>query len=630
MIYRLIFCIALSTQSIVGVDVRDDLPQEASSRIHAYREAAQKIVKESSGRLQKERILLLELFTADLKQLSADVKLDEAIEIRNLLRRLDQATSAEAKEQVLRDANLQAKTNSQNALLRFQQLELTERVERDKSLTEIRRALLQDLNKLMEQFAKTEKLDEAVSVREQIRSLQLAAADAPVAASRLDDGMTVDEAARVRFQKAEELQQVRNLETKKELAKLVEKLASEQDKSTRAGNLDCAVAIRDLVNRLKQIPQGELVIASLTNERSKLSGEAIEAMEAFKKTFDASAKRLTESIGQLDREYAPFEAIRVRAQLKNKNSLEAASILSGYYRLLGTQPDWFSRNKPLPPLSKLAESLFDHFELASQSKLAEANQKEKQARGGLVMELAQSHKKENRNDAEQVALEELIEFFEASHAEGLRGLMLLEIPADLSAEDRGRVSRFQREMRELTKELRRGKISQIERLRSEIEPLIDQHLEKNQFPEVYAIICKFESLSPLYEPIPIRIAMHPGFPIRSEALLLEVRGNAYLVRMQHGAEEWLPKAQVSLDGKVVEKVADFHPSLGHRFAPGEEVSANTKLKKGQKGFCFWGSRWYPITIQDIAPTGVLIRWDGYTEAFDKMVQRNELRILDDD
>lgn len=579
-----------------------ELPAEGVQSLAAYEKAASKLTQEGDRKIAAGQKKLLQTLDARLKALSQEVKLDEAIAVRDLIRNVEKTNDARRQQAILIDAKLPPGTGAEDAIAAFRELVASEWAATGAGLKELRASLLKELAALQDRLAKNGQLDEAVAVRDRLRALSaLADGTAAEAAIKLPD--SPEEAGRAYQQKLVAARATFEERTGKEIAAVRKKLQALQEQTAKAGKLDEAVLLRDISKQLADHPQAQTALSAFHNQKPRLSAEATRVLAEFEGWWKAQFAELEAETTRLDRAWAPYEAARLKEKLKTSSLSEAQGMLGHYYRLRRDKVDWlsFMPNRPLPPPGEAAAKLFDGFQRSAADRLAEAEKKEQAARSRLQEALDQLPPAETPPEA-QAELARLRRFLEADYSAGLRGTMLLEVGGALPDIAGPAVRAYQQETHDLMATLRKQHAAALEALQKDLGPVRDLHLQREEFPQVYAILARLPLLAHFLEPVRIQALQHPGFPHAADALLWDVRENSYLVTwLPFGPqEEWLAADRVLLSAESAKGRSGPPmmrlPQPDYAKGPGKAVAETTKLQRGQKALAFWGGRWHTVVV----------------------------------
>lgn len=409
---------------------------------------------------------------------------------------------------------------------------------------------------------------------------------------------------------------------------LVEGMKSEQNRATRAGKLDDAVLLRDLIKSLEAEPWDSKKNALLKERMSQLSADGQKTVDEFLKANPQNAADLQGQIKLLHEAFAPTVETLVKTALKEGDEEKSSQLMDRFSSLLNLTPMVFYRHN-LPTFSAEALKLIEPFEEATALRKTACVESEMPLRNRHVEGLRSMAATDSNQQADPAskAVTKAIEFFTADYTDGPQRGRLFVPDSNLPAAALELFNEYCRETVKLEQKLADDQVTAAKALIEELRPVREKHAEVRQYLEAWTLLARakeFERV--LFETI-VKFAHVPHWKDHlADAIVLDVRKNAVLLRQSshHPNGEWFPRGRIKFaPGDEIAEVKFSDPTPG----PGVAVTDKTPLKRGQTVFYVWGRSALEATIVDLTETNVVLkykeRWHNET------VLRTQLWMIED-
>ena len=431
---------------------------------------------------------------------------------------------------------------------------------------------------------------------------------------------------------------------RKAMEKAVPKLRELQTRATKAGQLNEAVAIRDLADRFSRQGDATKQWDSLKTTTG-LPSDAAAIVADLLNDGKADTSRLSEEIKKLNLEFAQRVEPAAAAALIEGDLEKSRQILSQLFSLRGQSFPyyWAGRYSKHPVFPEEALKFVDPFKNKAEQRLTKADKEEETLRKALMSKLKEESKRKDLSEDETTALEETIDFLDADYSEGLRFLQVFKANRKLPKEAAAAVAEFVTATNALAVALSKEHLAAWEPLNDELKSVRMALAKKGEFESAFVVLDETPNLKRVFEPISVKAARGSS-PIPHyawDAELLEVKGNQYLIRYKQGgmgAGEWVTRDGFRFGVESGDPIAAAaaasrpqpppgFPTARNQPPPGDPVTKTTKLKKGQKLLISYAGSWSPVTVLDLTPAGVKIHWDGWSDTWNEVVERSRLRLV---
>ncbi|MCA8996751.1 MAG: hypothetical protein KDA80_07195 [Planctomycetaceae bacterium] len=619
-----------------------EVPQDVLTAI----ETLQREERESQERAARELKEESDQFLAQMKKLQDSLtmaaRLDEAVLVRNFLREFQLKAAGPSRE-----AWIQTELDTLPELAQgtcrqhlTELLKIRERVIDAQQQLEKRKQ--DELHPLFLKYTQEGNLDAVLAIRdalEQVVRPKGAGPTRPGLAEPVPATMEIKlstdpEMARRQHREAiARLSADANKQAAKILPPLISQLKRVQATETQAARLDQAVAIRDLVTsmQLQQDPAQALELAR--KKKSELAGDAATAIGESLQQLASLQAEIIEKRKDYNLALARILEPEVRRSVMSDEVNRAGETLREYLMLkdVSWPVHWLrSSHSPPPELPSSTNQLTGQFERTRLERLKEFEDKESQLRKDLIKTWKDGWNSESGSPAQQAALTKSIAFAEADYAHGFHGMRLFRVPDDMPKAGRTAWATYQKEMKTFRKQLSEQQDAAVKALESELQPVLKDLADQGEYETVLVIRYRLPEFRVTMTPIAVKVARSPYSSHLWDGYILEARGeNSFLVAYRLGEPgEWLPRSRIQFAPDDVVEIAP--PGRGQTPpGPGVPVLGTTRLQPGQKAVKFWGSSWYPVTIRQSTPQGVLIDWDTFPNR-QETVPRADLRLIEED
>jgi hypothetical protein len=615
-------------------------PDELQRLVSQHKQEIAKLVESQ----EKQEQALLKTLRSDLKELqdkyTRKAFLDEAVATRDCLRRLNEQVEFVS---ILNTIKKEADSLPDDAATAINSF--TDPAEklidaRKDSLRGLQVAQQEKLTALFEKYTKAADLDSALAVRRALSEIgagkivPAATKTAPIEAKAEPKEMDLEfprdfESAEHKYKaQAGWLQQNFREQTDGLVRALDANLKSEQDRATRAGMLDDAVLVRELVKSLEVGPWDSNKLVLLKDKRSRLSADGQKAVDEFLRANQQVGEGFQKEMKRLNEAFAPTVEALIKAALKEGDEAKSGQLMDRHSSLLNLTPMILHRHQK-PAFSAEALELIEPFEAATELRKKTCVDSELPLRNRLVEGLRGMVAAGTNQgaDLESKALTSAIEFFTADYTDGPQRGRLFVPDSHFPAAAVELFNEYCRDTLKIEQNLVVEQATAAKALVEELRPVREQHVEARQYLEAWTILARGKEFERVLFETNVKFAHVPHWKDHLvDAVVLDVRRNAVLVRQSahHPNGEWFPRGRIKFapgDTIAEVKFGDAVPG------PGEPVTDKTSLKRGQTVFYVWGRSALEATIVDLTDTSVVLK---YKERFhNETVLRTQLWKLTD-
>lgn len=608
-----------------------EVPPEVRTLIKTHDDRIRKLSRDSQAQLERLQETLLD----DLKKLQTNLTkralLDEAVEVRRLLKSVFDETGIEARRAVLERSSSLLHEEAVALVDAYLLSSASASEMNSKALDEAHRIKQEALQPLFEKYTQSGDLDTSLVIREAMRSdpASLSPENAPRAefeysadpnvARQQHDEQLRDLAARQLTKFAETIQQ------------LIPKLQLALEKETKAARLDEALFLRNLIQGLKD---GK----NPMEQRERLTTAEAPAPDSARSAIRESLQKLKEIDTQLGHERAALNlafskimASEVGQTLLGGDLLRSEQALRQYYFLKGDTEAIFALHRPEETTLKdeSARNLLSTFSDETRKRMDAGIDQEQKLRSRLIAQLEELLLNSELTELQKSALSNVLVFAKADHSKGVMAMRLLRVPTDLPESGLVLLSEYRSELTTIFNELRVSQQNAWQELQVLLKPVIREQVAGGDFIQAYLIQAKLPHLQSIRFELPVKVARQAYSGHLWDAHLIEVRGdNCFLISYGNDSTEWLPRSRIKYNEDDPIVVADMRRRETPQ-GPGIKVTSETELKPGQKAFKFWGSTWHPVTIDEITPTEVRITWDGWGQR-KETCSRSDLTLMENE
>ncbi len=615
----------------------DELPKEARPIVQRFERQREAAVRKAEQSQQDWRDQLLEMLGQEQRRLAVNDGLDEAIVVRDLIRDLEAQPPA-AVSAVIAELDFAMLPRAVQSILLRQSPPAALEQQLQRLLSEEIEVTEQGLLELQRRYAESDQLDEAVAVRDWIRSnlhdpVQLPAVDRQAAAEMTPAEMQ-RELARLRFRNEDfvageddltELQRRLTQVNSENLQRLdrflvtmtagtVRELQRLQTSLTRGGKIDAAVSIRDFVKTLEGEQSGTRRLSQLEGVQglepaaAAIVKQAVQIGRAAREQQQQVARELGQQLreplvakcGKLLLTEDLEESRRALAQLFAMDGKSFPYGWSGHYR------------EPLRVSAEL-QLVLDQFTETEVPRIAAVDQELRPHRETLTVQLRTALKQPLAAE-EVIAIGRMIDFLENPANDGLRGMLLMTPEGGLTAECLQAVEDLQRLVHARFAELREEHRKRWRNQREAILKILQQQSSDEEWESAFSSQEILLRVPHLLSPVPVKQGVW-------DASVLDVQDGCYLLRDLHGREVWVVRAKFQIGGE--EPVASDSPGITQ---PGQPVTASTRLNAGQLVLAKRGFEWQPMRVLQLGPNTVrVISLDS--SAREQVFDRGDLRVI---
>lgn len=593
-----------------------DLPDSATKLREQFSESQRKVREQHETEISTFRRDFLDKARAQVTKLTNDGKLNEALQIRELMKALEASADSKRDLEVL-DSHILNPESGLTAEYREVRKKL---VDANREVAKRLARLIDDHKSEMEKLARQLETqgdrDSAQAFADYFKSLP---EKTILNGIDLRAARTVPEFPKD-FLKASLLynsttgawrQQLDEL-GKSKVTDVIVELIRIQEELTKAGDLEKAVVVRDFVQMTQTFRHPDQISGLFSNLPPKLPVEASELCKKHKDAWDAETRFLMNSYAELSKAFSECYRPELRSKLEKAPFQEASLWLMQYYTLKQEQPTWLpgTLNPTEPELGLVARALVDKFNDDTSNRMKELDKKEGELRSALFT----ARKRVSEQDGEKfkASLEILDTWLEANYAQQLRGALVFPEPLMLP-ESLSREAKLYRDGSiELLKIAREEYQSGLHELEQELQPIRSSHAQEEEFEKAYAILLKLNHLEHHWPPYRIYAQSGGGLGNYSEAFLWDLRDEEYLISRTESqpAIEWLPKSKVALyPDDLPETEARWKFPLGPVPEIHEKlrVDHRSPLKPGDKLACYLHLQWKPVEVTNLTPFGAEVR-----------------------
>jgi hypothetical protein len=443
--------------------------------------------------------------------------------------------------------------------------------------------LREDLLEIKQELTKEGKLDEAVAVRNWVAANLKSGPPSQPLAEEIEKPILPDITAaatglrsvQVNYQQA--LQTAANYLARAQarpVEALIAKLEPLQGSFAKAGRLEDALAMRELMRKINADQSTSRRAATVSAAVDQLPAEAKREVEKFIKETQPLIKEWEQMVEKLNAQLLKSLTDYTAKALLDGDLAGARESLTAllmhrkeYVRL----PEIDDR-EPLPLSEEVQETLEAFGETAHKLTQA-ADVAEAPRREALLAKLREAQARNLKFD-EEMALDATIRYLEFPAHAGLRGTLLFQLNPVLKDDLAALVAAYIKESRAAFRALEQQHQEAFQQIEPRLHEIRKKQVESEDWKGAFATLIAQQKPQGVFEPIPVTLFR---FPHRSgtEAVVVAVQDGLVRVRNHHG-ENWALREETRV---ADEPVTDF--VLADAPSPGVPVNQRTPLKAGQ-------------------------------------------------
>jgi hypothetical protein len=609
-----------------------EVPADVRSLIKTHDDRIRKLAKDSQTQLERLQDTLLD----DLKKLQTNLTkralLDEAVEVRSLLKRVFDETGIDARRAILERSSSLLHKEAVALVDAYLLSSASVSDMNSMALAEARKLKQEELQPLFEKYTQAGDLDTSIVIRDAMRS-----DPASLSPDKAPEEKEFEYSADPSIARQQHEEQLRNVSTRQAtefseiIQQLIPKLQMAMEKEAKATRLDEALFLRNLIQALKDGKNS-------AEQRERLTTAEASAPDSARSVIKESLQKLNEIDITLGRKQASLNlafsriiASEVGQTLLVGDLRQSEQALRQYYFLKRETEAIFALHRPEETKLKdeSARNLLSTFSEETTKRKDAGFDREQKLRSSLIAKLEELLLNSELPDAEKTALTSVLDFAKADHSKGVMAMRLLRVPKDLPESGLVLLSEYRSELRTILNELRVSQQNAWQELQILLKPVIREQVAGGDFIQAYLIQAKLPHLQSIRFELPVSVARQAYSSHLWDAHLIEVRGdNCFLVSYGRDSIEWLPRNRIKYNEDDPIVVADMRKHETPQ-GPGIRVTPETELKPGQKAFKFWGSTWHLVTIDEITPAEVRITWDNWGQRKESC-PRSDLSLMEDE
>ena len=609
-----------------------EVPADVRSLINTHDDRIRKLSRDSQTQLERLQDTLL----GDLKKLQTSLTkralLDEAVEVRDLLKLVFDKTGIDARRAVLERSSSLLHKEAVALVDAYLLSSASVSDMNSMALVEARKLKQEELQPLFEKYTQSGDLDTSIVIRDAMRS-----DPASLSRDKAPQEKEFEYSADPNVARQQHEEQLRNISTRQStefserIQLLIPKLQMALEKEAKATRLDEALFLRNLIQGLKDSKNS-------AEQKERLTTAEASAPDSARSVIKESLQKLNEIDIQLGHKRASLNlafskiiASEVGQTLLGGDLRQSEQALRQYYFLKGETEAILALHRPEETTLKdeSARNLLSTFSDETRKRMDAGIDQEQKLRSRLIAQLEELLLNSELPDAEKTALSSVLDFAKADHSKGVMAMRLLRVPKDLPESGLVLLSEYRSELRTILNELRISQQNAWQELQVLFKPVIREQVAGGDFIQAYLIQAKLPHLQSIRFELPVKVARQAYSSHLWDAHLIEVRGdNCFLISYGRDSIEWLPRNRIKYNEDDPIVVADLREHETPQ-GPGIKVTPETELKPGQKAFKFWGSTWYLVTIDEITPTEVRITWDNWGQRKESC-PRSDLSLMEDE
>ena len=621
---------------IVAAD--DKLPREAMILVRVYEKLHDTARNDLRKELQDWRNEVTKLLKTEQRELALADKLEQAIIIRNLVQALEKEENNDATSALNNVKIEELPPGAQEIVLEHASpgsIESQLPVRLAKESQELRNKL----TAIQSSFAEKDKLDEALAVRNWIRT-NLDSAGGIAAGKMNEDRDTSDRddaepsSSSLKFvvrdvtKGANNLQEIQSNLThvtagnslllfefaNGKIDRIIPKLRSMQSAHSRGGRLDEALRIKQTIDSLSASRDYAKRMGTLRN----LTGFPDDARTLVEKTL-AEIKVESDAMEEANKQIkaflaTPFEQLAAEALLASDLE-KARSAISQMYRNLGKNfpYSWADHYSEPLKVDDAVLRIVEKFQGESANLVAKANREVAPILKTAANELRKSL--QQKLDASQVvAVGKTVDFLENPDYQGIRGAIMFQPDPSLSGDLSTLVLNLHQDFHKIYADTREENLDAFVNIEPQLKAILGKQVAAKQWEEAFSTLSVIHSPPKLIEPIAVKQG-------HWDASVLDVQDGVFLVRDLHKREKWMTRDKFQFDGEPEE------PQTSNRDAapPGVPATTATKLKVGQIVLAKRAWYWEPYQVIEVSLGTIRVakpeRLDWATN-----VNRSDLRL----
>lgn len=628
-IYRLnLLAVAFSVLGLTfSAFAMEKLPSDAQKIIAASKAEVSELELETEEARKSSYAKLISQLKAIQTELTMQILLDEAVAVRDLLRSQEQVSSNTERLTDLRRKVDAMPTAAKKAINDYLEVDATVSKRLVEKIAENKSSRIAKLTPLFENYTKAGDLDSAIAIRDELGGSALKSSP---------QNLSEEPALGNNLTKARELHREFCAAAMKEFqermdpvtTRMVSDLQADLTAKTKANKLDEAIKSRDFIKLLNSQQNAIARFGIAFQQRRYLEGTVLRIVEETVEKCSEIERGYLRKIKASNSQLATIIEPELRSALTTQDLSIAKELLQEFEMLQGRLTEFNQAISSHAPLDDEAAKVIQSFEAETQKRVAEYDQKESTIRKALVAKLEAAIERSETTDNEKAALKNACDFASADFSLGLQGMLLYRVPDSMTTLGKEAIDDYTQLVKQFLLDRQERQDNALRDLAEKLQPLVVQRVSEDRYLEAYRVRAYQTNHKTAFRPLTIK-ATHSAYSDHlADAKLIDVGGrNSFLVEYSVGREEWIPRSRIRYAPDDPIRVADLRKREEPE-GPGVPVNDKTKLEPGQKAFKLFGASWWLVTITELTPSGVVIRWGAWGKGGDEVVQRDTLRVME--
>ncbi|MEZ6124572.1 MAG: hypothetical protein R3C49_15545 [Planctomycetaceae bacterium] len=610
-----------------------EVPAELRERVVSFESSvAQAEARFAKALLESQESLLTELRRIQ-DRLTMEVRLDDAVVVRDFLKAVREKVDLTQRRAFITSRVQELPTEVREAVAGYLRASTDAEREHRKALAERTKQQVESLSAEFRVFTESGNLEAALFIRNALLKL----GEDPARATAVSPGTPEfsGDPAQVRNEYQQWLQQIMQTQ-EQHFAPLIEKaevdLRHRLEVETRAANLDEAVRIRDLLRRLDSVPAEAPPSVRVQLLRRPDPGFSVDVVELLKR-LENETKEIETEIHRLratgDLAFAAANKPEFDRSILTGNDVQRRQVLAEYYHLTRQLEKLHAmhQRRSTAPANPQAVEIIRSVSEDVVRMTDRTRKQELEFRAALIDRLSKVEAAELTAE-EQGAVRKALEFARADYSQGLLAMLLFQRPPELPQSARDALDQYRHGVASIRTSAVEETAAIRGKLQEQLQPLVEQHVRNSEYAEATELLDHNWLPEPPQATVPVKASRTPSSDHLWDAQVLDIRGeNSLLVTFGLPQTEWLPRNRVRFQHDDPIKVTPRSGSSSPN-PPGIPVTEETRLRVGLKAFKYWGTRWYPVTIEGISPQNVTISWDDWGRS-QETCNREDLSLFED-
>jgi hypothetical protein len=622
------FVVAISVLGFAfSASATEKLPSDAQKIVASSKAEISELELETEEARKASYVKLVSQLKAIQAELTMQILLDEAVAVRDLLRGQEHVSSDTERLIDLRRKVDVMPPAAKKAINDYLEIDTKVSKHLAEQIAESKSSRTAKLTLLFEKYTKAGDLESAIAIRDELGGGELKSSPQNISEEpALGNDLTKARDLHREFCAAASQDFQERIDPI--ITRMLSDLQADLMAKTKANKLDEAIKSRDFIKLLDSQQNAIARFGLAFQQRRYLEGTVLRIVEETLEKCSEIERGYLRRIKTINSQLATIVEPELRSALTSEELSIAKELLKEFHMLQSRLTEFNQGIASQVPFDDDAAKVIQSFEAETQKRVADYDQKESTIRKALVAKLGAAIEGSEATDNEKAALKNACEFANADFSLGLQGMLLYRVPESMTTLGKEAIDDYTKVVKQLLIERQEAQDNAVRELAEKLQPLVIQCVSEDRYLEAYRVRDYQANHQTAFRPLTIKVTNSAYSDYLTDAKLIDVRGkNSFLVQFNVSHEEWVPRSRIRYAPDDPIHVADLRVREEPE-GPGVPVGDETKLEPGQKAFKLFGSAWWLVTITELTPSGVVIRWGARGKGGDEVVQRAALRVME--